>query len=79
MECNKMDEYARELTYVKFPSKFVWDKTKYCNMLLLVWENITNLGLLIPHTKDVTCHQDIHTISGVVYPTFKEACYSIGL
>ncbi|KAF7807937.1 uncharacterized protein G2W53_040098 [Senna tora] len=37
------------------------------------------LRLLLTFIKGPTCYEDIRTINGVVYPTFKDACYVMGL
>lgn len=94
MECNRSGKYkwSRKLTYLEFPSQFVWDGKKRewhprhkgfsLGRLTYVPPGAGErhyLGLLIPHTKGATCHEDIRTIDGVLYPTFKDACYSLGL
>ena len=83
---------ARELTYAEFPTKYVWNAPKrmwtlrkqryaigrihnvpissgeayYCRMLLNTQKGCTN-------------HDDIKKINGIVYPTYKDACYAAGL
>ncbi|KAF7807930.1 ATP-dependent DNA helicase PIF1 [Senna tora] len=37
------------------------------------------LRLLLTFTKGPTCYEDIRTINSVVYPTFKDVCYVMGL
>ncbi|KAF7835659.1 putative PIF1 DNA helicase/replication protein A1-like protein [Senna tora] len=37
------------------------------------------LRVLLTFIKGVTCYEDIKTINGVLYPTFKDACYAMGL
>ncbi|KAF7834700.1 helicase-like protein [Senna tora] len=35
--------------------------------------------LLLKFTKGPTSYKDIRTINGIIYPTFKDACYVMGL
>ncbi|XP_057246767.1 uncharacterized protein LOC125491881 [Beta vulgaris subsp. vulgaris] len=37
------------------------------------------LRTLFNFVKGATCYEDIRTVDGLVYPTFKEACYARGL
>ncbi|XP_057248262.1 uncharacterized protein LOC125493694 [Beta vulgaris subsp. vulgaris] len=37
------------------------------------------LRTLLNFVKGATCYEDIRTVDGLVYPTFKEACYARGL
>ena len=37
------------------------------------------MRILLNFVKGPTCYEDIRTINGVLYPTFKEACYTMGL
>lgn len=92
MECNAKNKEARSLTYVEFPTKFVWKQKKR------EWvrrEQGTSIGrpyfvppgageiyylsLLLHHKKGPTSHKEIRTIHHIVYPTFKDACYALGL
>lgn len=37
------------------------------------------LRLLLNIQRGCTCYEDIRTINNIVYPTFREACYKLGL
>lgn len=37
------------------------------------------LRLLLNSARGPTCYEDIRTVNGATYPTFKQACYSLGL
>lgn len=55
---------------------------------LLYWKNSSCSSLIrrnllfkifLNKVKRPTCYADIRTINGVTYPSFKEACYALGL
>ncbi|KAK9689053.1 hypothetical protein RND81_09G031800 [Saponaria officinalis] len=92
MECNSKYPEARELTYNEFTTKFVWDKDvrewsprKKLFSIGRIYHVSPGCGekyymrTLINFVKGPTCYEDIRTINGVLYPTFKEACYALGL
>ncbi|KAK9665754.1 hypothetical protein RND81_14G133600 [Saponaria officinalis] len=80
LECNKVYPQARELTYSEFPSKFVWiEKTRR-------WKPRNNgfaIGRIYHSSSGCgerpTCYEDIRTVNGITYPSFREACYALGL
>ncbi|XP_010695703.1 uncharacterized protein LOC104908310 [Beta vulgaris subsp. vulgaris] len=92
MQCNEKYEEARELTYVEFPTKFVWKQAqrewtprakgftigRIYHVLPGSGEKFY-LRTLLNFVKAATCYEDIRTVDCVVYPTFKEACYTRGL
>ncbi|XP_057246817.1 uncharacterized protein LOC130589392 [Beta vulgaris subsp. vulgaris] len=92
MKCNEKYEEARAISYVEFPTRFVWKQA------LREWTPRNKgfaigriyhvspgsgekfyLRTLLNFVKGATCNEDIRTVDGVVYPTFKEACYARGL
>lgn len=92
MKMNQLYPECRELTYAEFPTKYVWNVPKriwtrrkqrysigrihnvpigtgeayYCRMML-------------NSAKGCKSHDDIKRVNGIVYPTYKEACYASGL
>ncbi|KAF7835362.1 uncharacterized protein G2W53_010221 [Senna tora] len=64
-EANKVYPIARHLTYAQFPTKFVF-KTD-------------SREWTIRKSRRATSFDDIRTIDGVLHPTYKDACYSLGL
>lgn len=92
MQCNQKYEEARELTYVEFPTKFVWKQAQRewtprsrgvtIGRIYHVSPGSGEkfyLRTLLNFVKGATCYEDIRTVDGVVCPTFKEACYARGL
>lgn len=91
---------ARELTYIEFPTKWVWNRKAkawhsrkgsrkigraiyinpscgelyYLRMLLNVAKGATSYV-----AKGATSYEDLRTVSGVLHPTFKDACQAAGL
>ncbi|KAL6505874.1 hypothetical protein OROHE_023253 [Orobanche hederae] len=92
MHCNANYEEARNLTYAEFPTKFVW---KPKDRIWLPRKRGIAIGrpyyvppgagelyymsLLLHHKKGPRSHGEIRTIGTIEFPTFKEACYSMGL
>ncbi|XP_076927534.1 uncharacterized protein LOC143591112 [Bidens hawaiensis] len=92
MECNQQYGLARTLTYVEFPTKFVWKPVER------VWDlskrgfsigrvhhfppafNETYyLRILLNKVKGPMCFEDIRTVDGEVCATYRDACYKRGL
>ncbi|XP_068328108.1 uncharacterized protein [Pyrus communis] len=91
-EMNTQDPNARQLSYVEFPSKYVWNSenkewTRRKNGKSLgrvayvhpVAGELYYLRLLLNYQKSGFCFDDLRTIRGVLQPTFQAACNSLGL
>ncbi|XP_074378184.1 uncharacterized protein LOC141719710 [Apium graveolens] len=90
---NKEDSAARELTFVEFHEKFLWDETQK------IWKRRKNkisvigrivyvhptagerfyLRMLLNFVWGAMSFEDVHTVNGIVYNTYKEACFHHGL
>ncbi|XP_076948000.1 uncharacterized protein LOC143620122 [Bidens hawaiensis] len=92
MECNQIYDESKELNYIKFPSKFVWKKEGKCWERRKLGFSIGRihsvspalgeayfLRILLNKVKGPTSFKDIRTVNGVVFPTFRDACYECGL
>ncbi|KAF7841731.1 uncharacterized protein G2W53_004029 [Senna tora] len=91
-EGNKQYPIARNLTYSQFPTKFVfkhdsrqWALRKAGHVIGRLYYVPPGLGelhylrLLLTFVKGPTTYEDIKTVNGVLHPTFKDACYAMGL
>ncbi|XP_022019542.1 ATP-dependent DNA helicase pif1-like [Helianthus annuus] len=89
---NNSKPEARELTYVQFPSKYVWKLKDRCwqprqNYVVIgrIYSASPSLGeayylrILLTKVKGPRSFEEIRTYEGVVYPTFRDACYARGL
>ncbi|XP_021979413.1 uncharacterized protein LOC110875525 [Helianthus annuus] len=92
MEVNKNNEFARTLTYVEFPTKFVWnsqDRTwttrktgKPIGRIHCVNPSMGDtyfLRILLNKVRGPKSFEEIRTVNGQVFPTFRDACYALGL
>ncbi|XP_022030654.1 uncharacterized protein LOC110931576 [Helianthus annuus] len=92
MKMNNSKPEARELTYVQFPSKYVWKLKDRCwqprqNYVVIgrIYSASPSLGeayylrILLTKVKGPRSFEEIRTYEGVVYPTFRDACYARGL
>ncbi|XP_038701878.1 uncharacterized protein LOC119998611 [Tripterygium wilfordii] len=92
MVCNQRHHEARELSYLEFPTKWVWHnaertwkKRKSGKCIGRIYYTHPTSGeryylrMLLNFVKGATSFEDIRTVDGVVYGTFKEACYALGL
>lgn len=92
MQCNAKFSEARELRYSEFPEKFVWNRRdhewtprkKGFSIGRLYHASPVSgeryyLRTLLNYVKGPTCFEDIRTINGVVYNSFKDACYAMAL
>ncbi|GJR22043.1 DNA helicase [Tanacetum coccineum] len=91
---NEHNTYGRHLTYLNFPSEFVWYADgKYWRRRRM--RNKSSIGrliyvhpasgdlfyqrMLLSHQKGCTSFPGIRTINDIVYPTCRAACEALGL
>ncbi|CAJ2679392.1 unnamed protein product [Trifolium pratense] len=92
MRMNSISSEARRLTYSEFPKKFVWDKTlkkwkkrQAGNTIGRIYYAHPTSGeryylrILLNILRGPKSYEHIKTVKGVIYDTFKEACYVLGL
>ncbi|XP_035842281.1 uncharacterized protein LOC110876254 [Helianthus annuus] len=92
MKCNEKLPEARNLTYVEFPSKFVfklrtrsWDIRKRHPSIGRIHSVFPSAGeayylrILLNKVKGPKSFEDIRTVNGTLYLTFRDACYALGL
>ncbi|GJQ94768.1 DNA helicase [Tanacetum coccineum] len=94
LEYNERHTDGRHLTYLDFPSKFVWNKNhKYWK--LRSHQNMYSVDrmsyvhpsagylfyqrMLLSHQKGCRSFREIRTVNGVAYPTCRAACEAMGL
>ncbi|XP_035845824.1 uncharacterized protein LOC110943497 [Helianthus annuus] len=86
------DHVARTLTYVQFPRFYVWKLDKRIWVPRIKGKTIGRIHSVSPSTgeayylrillnkvKGPTSFDDIKTVNGRVYDTFRDACYALGL
>nr|XP_025676655.2 uncharacterized protein LOC112776643 [Arachis hypogaea] len=91
-EANREFEEAKQLSYVDFPSKFVWNanskkwhRRRSHHVIGRVYFVPPSSGesyylrILLNLVKGPTSYEDIRTYNGVVYKSFREACFARGL
>nr|KAJ0212348.1 hypothetical protein LSAT_V11C400186500 [Lactuca sativa] len=92
MECNAINSEARDLTYFEFPTKFVWvlncrfwKRRKTGKAIGRIHSVSPNLGeanflrILLNKVKGPTSFDEIRTVKGETYSSFRDACYALGL
>ncbi|XP_035842021.1 uncharacterized protein LOC110923632 [Helianthus annuus] len=92
MRLNERDEEARKLSYVEFPTKYVWNlkdrrwqvRKKYKTVGRVHSVSIASgepyyLRILLNKVRGPKSFEEIRTVNGQVFPTFKDACYAMGL
>ena len=92
MRMNSEDSEAQQLTYSEFPTKFVWNsnqkmwtrrRTGRCVGRIYYVPPTTRekyyLRMLLNIIRGSCSYEEIRTVNGVLYATFKEACYALGL
>ncbi|XP_040368295.1 uncharacterized protein LOC112192958 isoform X3 [Rosa chinensis] len=91
-QANKIYPEARELTYVEFPTKFVWhDRTKcwaprkrYETIGRITYIHPTKgelyfMRMLLNIQKGCSDFNLIKTVNEITYPSYQEACQALGL
>ncbi|KAL5162368.1 ATP-dependent DNA helicase pif1 [Glycine soja] len=91
MHFNKICSYGRDLTYHQYISRFVyvarkrcWQPRKQGNTIgRLIWVppsagELFYLRMMLSTAKGAQSYSDIRTVNGLVYPTFREACFAKG-
>ncbi|BAH92476.1 Os04g0142700 [Oryza sativa Japonica Group] len=90
---NQVDPEARKLLYKEFPKHYRWitgqnvwqkRKTKRGQVGRVVYAHPREgeryyLGVLLNHVRGATSFEDLRTLSGTTYSTFREACEKRGL
>lgn len=93
MRTNIENKIAKTLTYIEFPEEFWWDpscrmwekrKKSFPIIGRLVYAHPTSgerfyLRMLLNIVRGPKSYEDIRTVGGTVYSTFKEACFHRGL
>ncbi|XP_024965737.1 uncharacterized protein LOC112505933 [Cynara cardunculus var. scolymus] len=91
MHCNQIYLEARELTYIEFPTKFMWKLDERCwdprkkgfsvGRIHSVYPTVGEgyyLRILLNKVKSPKSFEDIRTVNGKTFPTFRDACYELG-
>ncbi|GJY83835.1 ATP-dependent DNA helicase PIF1-like protein [Tanacetum coccineum] len=92
MKMNELYPKARELAYAEFPTKYVWNAPKRIRVVRKQRRSIGRIysvpistgdayycRMLLNSAKGCRTYDEIKKVNGVVYPTYKEACYASGL
>ncbi|XP_071718818.1 uncharacterized protein [Rutidosis leptorrhynchoides] len=92
MKYNEENPDGRQYTYVEFPRHYVWNATprkwskrqgqKTVARLHYVHPKSGEayyLRIMLNKVRGPTCYEDLRTVDGIIYDTFKEACYAMGL
>lgn len=92
MERNEHDTKAQKLTYVEFPKKYVWNRKdrvwterkrgKAVGRINYVPSSLGELHylrILLNKVKGPASFKELYTHDDVLYDTFKDRCYAMGL
>ncbi|CAN1780527.1 ATP-dependent DNA helicase pif1 [Linum perenne] len=91
MDINKQDAEARKYTFLQFPQYYVWNKKEKCwkrrksgiSIGRLYYAHPSSneryyLRVLLHIVKGCRSFEEIKTVNGVIYESFKETCYALG-
>lgn len=92
-ELNKVSDLAKSKTYVQIPEFFTWDSKQRqfklrrkksntigrINYVSRSCEDGYFARILLNHQKGPKCFEDLRTVKEVVYKTYKDACFALGL
>ena len=90
---NTVDNYARKLLYREFPEHYrwiksgkVWQRRKQNGRQIgrIIYANPAEgeryfLRVLLNHMRGATSYENLRTVAGITYSTFREACEKRGL
>ncbi|KAL7084236.1 hypothetical protein ACP275_14G212700 [Erythranthe tilingii] len=92
MEANSTYNEAKGLTYAEFPTKFVWKQPLRAwnprkngfsvgriHYVAPESGELYYLRILLNIIKGSSSYTELRTINNMVYPTFRDACYAIGM
>ncbi|XP_061367493.1 uncharacterized protein LOC133310559 [Gastrolobium bilobum] len=92
MDANKKYPEGKNLTYAEYPTQFVykestheWHPKKQGFSIGRINRFSANNGedsyvrTLLNFQKGCTSYEDLRTVNGVLFPTYKDVCYSLGL
>ena len=93
VEAETVSENLRNVLYPDFPRHFVWDTTKKrwtvrktdtesigrLHFVSPIDVERYHLRMLLHHVRGATCFEDVKTVNGHVYDTFKDAARARGL
>ncbi|XP_035845652.1 uncharacterized protein LOC110934133 [Helianthus annuus] len=92
MKLNETNKDARKLTYVEYPYKFVWILKDRCWQVCKLYQCVGRihsvspalgepymLRILLNKVKGPRSFEEIHTVNGQLFPTYRDAYYAMGL
>ena len=93
MEYNKNHPEARKYLYAEFPRYYVWDlklkvwkeRKQFNNKVGRIYHVPIKIGplyylrIMLNHIRGATYFEDMWTVEGVIYLTYRDACFALGL